>query len=126
MDAEKPRRPMLLDCLSPNCGATLISAVAQVLAEGLNPSQLNVLGAFLASVGDTLTYMASQAQFNSEFCTKIPAKAAEDSADSTQTESKKNTDGKSGDKDSESKDANGESNSNARKPTPKQHWRKAT
>lgn len=81
---------MLLDCLSPNCGATLISAVAQVLAEGLSPLQLNVLGAFLAAVKDTLSYMASQAQLNEELCSKMREKADTDSA---QTKSEKDADG---------------------------------
>jgi hypothetical protein len=91
MHSEKPFRPMLLDCLSPNCGATLISAVAQILAEGLSPSQIAVLGGFLAAVGDTLSYMASQAQLNEELCNKLGEKA--ENTDSTQTKSKKDSGG---------------------------------
>jgi hypothetical protein len=49
------------------------------------------LGGFLAAVGDTLSYMASQAQLNEELCNKISEKA--ENTDSTQPKSKKYTGG---------------------------------
>jgi hypothetical protein len=64
------KRHTIFDCLSPNCGATLVSAVAEILAEGLLPLQIDALGAFLAAVGDTLAYIATQKELNELMCPK--------------------------------------------------------
>lgn len=72
MDPETPevKRHTLFDCFSPNFGATTVSAVAQVLSEGLLPLQIDALGAFLVAVGDTMSYIAVQKELNELMCPK--------------------------------------------------------
>ena len=59
-------RHIFLEGISPKFGALLISVTADILSEGLTASQINVLGTFTAAVGDTLSYIAAQMQFNQE------------------------------------------------------------
>lgn len=67
-----PRKPFLFDCFSPDCGAALVPAVAEALSAGLGADQMNVLGTFLTAVADTISYMASQKEFNESTCPKAP------------------------------------------------------
>jgi hypothetical protein len=72
MDPETPeiKKRTLFDCFSPNCGTNLAAAVAEVLAEGLLPVQINVLGNFVTAVGTNLTYIAAQKEINELLCPK--------------------------------------------------------
>jgi hypothetical protein len=65
-----PTRPFLFDCFSPDCGAALITAVAEAMAEGLDADQIGVLGNFVSAVGDTLAYISAQIQRNEQTCPK--------------------------------------------------------
>ena len=66
-----------LEGLSPKCVATLTVGIADVLTQGLNAGQMNVLGVFISSVGDLISTMAAQIQFNEEICEKIDEKKDE-------------------------------------------------
>jgi hypothetical protein len=92
MDPEQPKikKHTLFDCFSPNCGTNLAAAVAEVLAEGLIPLQIDALGNFLTAVGSNLTYMAVQKEINELLCPKKQTAAAsqdtETSGDTAQSE----------------------------------------
>ncbi len=94
-------KPILFDCLNPGCGAALIPAVAQVMAEGLDANQIGVLGNFLSAVGDTLAYMSAQMQRNEQICPKNSPdnktdgkKSDDDMKDKDKTNGKKTEDDK--------------------------------
>ena len=56
----------ILDGLSPKCGAVLGAAIAAVLSEGLDATQVAALGGFLVIVGDAMGYIAAQMSLNEE------------------------------------------------------------
>ncbi len=81
-----PRKCFLFDCFSPDCGAALITAVAEAMSEGLNADQMNVLGTFLTAVADTISYMAAQRQRNEQVCPKINVYNTDGNADKNKTD----------------------------------------
>jgi hypothetical protein len=127
-----PKKPFLFDCFSPDCGAALITAVAEALSAGLDADQMNVLGNFLTTVADMISYMASQKEFNESTCPKGPVKeddsgdedeflpdeAEEESADSETENGGNDTDGERRDRNPENTDEDRESNNSVRKAVP--------
>lgn len=105
-DENNFNKPFFLDGVSPKFGAILIGSIADILADGLNASQINVLGAFVASIGDTLSYIAAQMEFNkdllsannqdsnnsSDQCSDNTDDSSEESSDSKDNESDENGD----------------------------------
>lgn len=53
-----------VDSLSPQCGTLLATAIAEMLAEGLDNRQINVLSNFIGIIGQDLSYIASQQALN--------------------------------------------------------------
>lgn len=64
------RKCLFLEGLSPRAGALLATAIAEALADGFDPGQINVLGTFITVIGDSLAFIAAQAEHNSEICSK--------------------------------------------------------
>jgi hypothetical protein len=54
----------VFDCVPPRGGTFLIAATADILADGLEADQIAVLGSFIVSLGDTLSYIAAQMVLN--------------------------------------------------------------
>lgn len=76
MDSSANNTHTFFGCLSPGSGAAAATAIAEILADGLDPLQINALGGFLAVVSQVLSYIATQKQLNETMCPKRAAPAA--------------------------------------------------
>jgi hypothetical protein len=54
----------VFDCLSPRCGTVLAAVTADIIADGLNPTQIAAIGGFITIIGDSLGYIAAQMELN--------------------------------------------------------------
>lgn len=57
---------IFLEGLSPNCGIAMIALISEVLSEGLEPARINLLASFIIAIGDSLTYIATRMDLESE------------------------------------------------------------
>ena len=67
-DGDGKGRCSILDGVTPQCGSFFIPVVATILSEGLDSNQIATLGGFIAAVGDTMAYIASQMDLNDDRC----------------------------------------------------------
>ena len=57
---------MFLENFSPNCGANVATAIAEILSDGLTAAQINIFANFIIAIGGTMAYIASQKEFNED------------------------------------------------------------
>ena len=56
----------IFDCVAPGKGAILAAILADILADGLDTTQINVLATFIIMIGDSLSYIAAQTDLNEQ------------------------------------------------------------
>lgn len=56
-----------LQGLSPKCESAIATLIAEILSEGLSTAQINVFANFILTIGDTMSYIASQKDLSIEF-----------------------------------------------------------
>jgi pyruvoyl-dependent arginine decarboxylase (PvlArgDC) len=56
----------ILDCLSPRGGTVLAAVIADIIADGLNSTEIAAIGGFITIIGDSLGYIAAQMELNEQ------------------------------------------------------------
>ena len=60
----------IFDCVPPKGGAISAVIIADILADGLDATQIAVLAAFITTVGDSLAYISAQMGLNEQIAAK--------------------------------------------------------